>query len=85
MFTPEYGFLIGYLAKIFKIKEPNSETSLRQKNLKSVGVTLKSSGVIHFERPDYFEWQVQNPRNFSFIFKDNNISILEDGKVVKKC
>jgi outer membrane lipoprotein-sorting protein len=53
------------------------------KEIKSVGVTLKSKGSLRFERPGFFEWTVISPKNFVFIFKDNNISLVEDGKILK--
>ncbi len=53
------------------------------KDVKSLGVKLKSAGTIAFKKPDYFEWQVVAPKNFGFIFKSGQIEFWENGKIVR--
>ncbi|MBY0413894.1 MAG: outer membrane lipoprotein carrier protein LolA [Bdellovibrionales bacterium] len=68
--------------KYSKLKTLTADFS-QTKELKSIGVKLKSKGSMNFNRPDYFEWQVNEPKNFVFIFKKDIITLLEDGKVLR--
>jgi outer membrane lipoprotein-sorting protein len=79
---PSLGFPLDIWQKYAKLKKLSANFS-QTKELKNIGVTLKSSGTIHFERPNLFEWKVESPKNFVFQFKDDNISLMEDGKVIK--
>jgi outer membrane lipoprotein carrier protein len=68
--------------KYSKLKTLTSDFN-QTKELKSIGVTLKSKGSLSFDRPNSFVWKVTEPKNFVFTYKDNAISIMEDGKVLK--
>lgn len=53
------------------------------KEVKSLGVTLKSEGSLNFQKPDFFEWQVKKPRSFGFVFRKGSIELWENGKISK--
>lgn len=55
----------------------------QQKTVKSLEMTLNSRGSILLKKPDFFEWNVVDPRSFSFIFNKDQMEIKENGKVVR--
>ncbi len=78
----ENAFSLEIWQKYSKLSELSAHFS-QTKELKSIGVELKSQGNLRFKRPDFFEWAVTSPKNFVFSFKDNQIILMEDGKVIK--
>lgn len=68
--------------KYSKLKTLTSDFT-QTKELKSIGVSLKSKGSLSFDRPNSFVWKVTEPKNFVFSYKDDAISIMENGKVLK--
>lgn len=79
---PGQVFPLDIWQKYAKLKKLSANFS-QTKELKNIGVTLKSSGTLNFERPNLFEWKVESPKKLVFQFKDNNISLMEDGKLMK--
>lgn len=82
IFLPGLSHSMDIWQKYSKLSKLSAEFS-QTKELKNIGVTLKSKGTISFKRPDYFEWTVLKPKNFVFLFKDNTITLMEEGKFLK--
>lgn len=78
----ENAFSLEIWQKYSKLSELSAHFS-QIKELKSIGVELKSQGNLRFKRPNFFEWEVTNPKKFVFSFKDDQIILKENGKVVK--
>lgn len=56
---------------------------LQEKELKGLGIKLKSHGTLQFKKPDFFEWKVTSPKSVRFIFKGDSIELFENDKLVK--
>jgi outer membrane lipoprotein-sorting protein len=67
--------------KYARLKDLSANFSYR-KVIKSIGVTISSKGDLKFTRPDSFEWNITSPNKISMIYKNNAVSIIEDGKLM---
>lgn len=81
IFTSE-AYCLDIWQKYSKLSALSSNFS-QEKEMKGLGVKLKSQGSMSFKKPDFFEWNVKSPKSFGFVFKNNGIELLENGKVVK--
>jgi outer membrane lipoprotein carrier protein len=79
---PEVSNALDIWQKYTKLKTLSAEFT-QSKELKSIGVNLKSKGTLSFDRPNYFEWKVIEPKNFVFMYKNASITLMEAGKVLK--
>jgi outer membrane lipoprotein-sorting protein len=55
----------------------------QEKEVKSLGMKLHSSGSLSFKKPDLFERKVLQTNPFGFVFKSDQIELWENGKLVK--
>lgn len=79
---PGQGFAFDIFQKYAKLSQLSTHFS-QVKELKGLGVKLKSQGEMQFSKPDFFEWKVSQPKSFAFIFRGTGIELLENGKIVK--
>lgn len=79
---PLEGFSLDIWQKYSKLSQLSTHFS-QEKELKGLGVKLKSQGTMQFKKPDFFEWKVSSPKALAFIFRGDSIELLENNKVVK--
>ncbi|MBA2403950.1 MAG: outer membrane lipoprotein carrier protein LolA [Bdellovibrionales bacterium] len=79
---PNAALALDIFQKYTKLSQLSTNFS-QVKELKGLGVKLKSQGDMQFKKPDFFQWKVTSPKSFSFIFRGDSIELLENDKVVK--
>jgi outer membrane lipoprotein-sorting protein len=79
---PLEGYSLDIWQKYSKLSQLSTNFS-QEKEIKGLGVKLKSQGTMQFQKPDFFEWKITTPKPLAFIFRGTSIELLENDKIVK--